>query len=109
MSTEYDTNTGGRILQENIQARPKKKIPERKCLGCNTSKPKTELARVVRAPDGTVSLDLTGKKSGRGAYVCKSVECLKKCRKRRCIERALEVEIPDEVYTAIEGELAENE
>lgn len=96
-------------MQDNIQARPKRKIPERKCLGCNTSKPKSELARVVRAPDGAVSLDLTGKKSGRGAYVCKSVECLKKCRKRRCIERALEVEIPEGVWEAIEGELAENE
>ena len=96
-------------MQENNQARPKKKIPERKCLGCNTSKPKGELARVVRAPDGSVSLDLTGKKSGRGAYVCRSVECLKKCRKRRCLERSLEVEIPDEVYDALEKELAENE
>lgn len=96
-------------MQDNIGSRPKKKIPERKCLGCNTSKPKNELARVVRAPDGAVSLDLTGKKSGRGAYVCKSVECLKKCRKRRCIERALEVEIPESVWEAIEEELAENE
>lgn len=96
-------------MQDNKEAKPKKKIPERKCLGCNTSKPKGELARVVRAPDGTVSLDLTGKKSGRGAYVCKSVDCLKKCRKRRAIERALEVEIPDAVYAAIEEELAANE
>lgn len=96
-------------MQENVQARPKKKTPERKCLGCSTSRPKAELARVVRAPDGTVSLDLTGKKSGRGAYVCKQVECLKKCRKRRCLERSLEVEIPEEVYDALERELAENE
>ena len=96
-------------MQENNQARPKKKIPERKCLGCNISKPKSELARVVRAPDGSVSLDLTGKKSGRGAYVCRSVDCLKKCRKRRCIERSLEVEIPEAVYDALEKELAENE
>ena len=56
-------------MQVNDQAKPKKKIPERKCLGCNISKPKIELARIVRAPDGSVSLDLTGKKSGRGAYV----------------------------------------
>ena len=56
-----------------------------------------------------LSLDLTGKKSGRGAYVCKQVECLKKCRKRRCLERSLEVEIPEEVYDALERELAENE
>lgn len=96
-------------MQGNDQARPKKKIPERKCLGCNESKPKNELARVVRAPDGSVSLDLTGKKSGRGAYVCRSVDCLKKCRKRRCLERSLEVDIPDEVFDALEKELAENE
>ena len=64
---------------------------------------------MVRAPDGAVSLDLTGKKSGRGAYMCKSVECFKKCRKRRSIERALEVEIPESVFDAIEKELAENE
>jgi len=96
-------------LQENNQTRPRKRIPERKCLGCNTSKPKSELARVVRAPDGSVSLDLTGKKSGRGAYVCRSVDCLKKCRKRRCLERSLEAEIPDEVYDALEKELAESE
>ncbi len=96
-------------MQENSQARPKKKIPERKCLGCSISKPKTELARIVRAPDGTVSLDLTGKKSGRGAYVCKNVDCLKKCRKRRCLERSLEVEIPESVYDSLEKGLAENE
>ncbi len=96
-------------MQENNQQKPKKKIPERKCLGCGTSKPKGELARVVRGPDGAVSLDLTGKKSGRGAYVCKSAECLKKCRKRKSIERSLEVNIPDELYSLIEQELARNE
>lgn len=100
-------------MQENKQARtvnakPKKKIPERKCLGCGESKPKPELARVVRAPDGSVSLDLTGKKSGRGAYVCRDVECLKKCRKQKRIDRSLEVMIPDEVWDALEKELAEN-
>lgn len=108
MCIGYDEDTGGiRILQETNKARPKKKIPERKCLGCGESKPKIELARVVRAPDGGVSLDLTGKKSGRGAYVCKSVSCLKKARKRRSIERSLEVELPDEVYDALEKELAD--
>ena len=96
-------------MQETNNAKPKRKIPERKCLGCGESKPKGTLARVVRAPDGSVSLDLTGKKSGRGAYVCKCVECLKKARKRRSLERSLEVEIPDEVYAAIEKELADNE
>ncbi len=96
-------------MQETTKVSPKKKIPERKCLGCGESKPKMTLARVVRCPDGTVSLDLTGKKSGRGAYVCRNVGCLKKCRKRRAIERSLEVEIPDEVYDAIEKELADSE
>lgn len=96
-------------MQGNNQEKPKKKIPERKCLGCGESKPKAELARVVRGPDGSVSLDLTGKKSGRGAYVCKSADCLKKCRKRKSIERSLEVEIPDELYSLIEQELRENE
>jgi predicted RNA-binding protein YlxR (DUF448 family) len=96
-------------LQEKNTARPKKKLPERKCLGCGESKPKTELARVVRAPDGSVSLDLTGRKSGRGAYVCRNAECLKKCRRAKRIEHSLEVVIPDEVYDAIEKELAENE
>ena len=96
-------------MQENNQARPKKRIPERKCLGCGEMKPKPELARVVRAPDGTVSLDLVGKKSGRGAYVCRSVECLIKCRRQKRIDRRLELTIPDEVWDALEKELAENE
>lgn len=96
-------------MQENNQTKPKKKVPERKCLGCGISHPKSELARVVRSPDGTVSLDLTGKKSGRGAYVCKSTECLKKCRKRKALERNLELAIPDELYLKIEQELADNE
>ncbi len=95
-------------MQENNTARPKKHQPERKCLGCGESKLKSELARIVRAPDGSVSLDLIGKKSGRGAYICKSAECLKKCRRARRIERSLEVEIPDEVWSAIEKELADN-
>lgn len=95
-------------MQEKNTAK-KKKLPERKCLGCSESKPKSELARVVRAPDGSVSLDLTGRKSGRGAYVCKDVECLKKCRKAKRIERSLEVEIPDDVWDALEKELAGNE
>ncbi len=96
-------------MQEKNQAKPKKKIPERKCLGCASSKPKNELVRVVRAPDGSISLDLTGKKSGRGAYICKCADCLKMCRKKKSIERSLEVEIPSEVFDLIEKELSENE
>lgn len=87
----------------------KKKIPERQCLGCNGHFPKPSLLRVVRGPDGTVSLDFTGKKSGRGAYICKNVACLQKAQRSRRLSRSLECEIPDEVYAAMEAELAEQE
>ena len=86
-----------------------KKIPLRRCSGCGQSKPKKELVRVVRAPDGSVSLDLAGRKPGRGAYVCPSRECLAKARKAKRFERALEVQIPDEVYGAMEAEIAKGE
>lgn len=82
-----------------------RKIPLRRCNGCGQSKPKKELVRVVRAPDGSVSLDLTGKKAGRGAYVCPSADCLAKARKARRIERALEVSIPEEVYDAMAAQM----
>lgn len=91
------------------QQLPKKKIPERRCSGCGMSFPKPTLLRVVRAPDGSVSLDFTGKKSGRGAYVCRSVQCFRKARKAKRFERSLECEIPEEVYDALERELSENE
>lgn len=86
-----------------------KKIPQRQCLGCNEHKPKKELLRVVRSPEGEISLDFTGKKSGRGAYICRDVRCLKKARKSKRIERSLECQIPDEVYDLMESELLENE
>ena len=86
-----------------------RKIPLRRCNGCGESKPKKELVRVVRAQDGTVSLDLTGKKPGRGAYVCPSAACVAKARKARRIERALEVSIPDEIYAAMEAEIEKGE
>ena len=82
-----------------------KKIPMRMCVGCREMKPKRELIRVVRSPEGEVSMDATGKKPGRGAYGCYSVECRKKARKSRALERALEVSIPAEVYDAMEAEL----
>lgn len=82
-----------------------KKIPERKCCGCGEGKPKKDLIRIVHAPDGSVSTDLTGKKSGRGAYICKNVACLKQARRTRRLARALECEIPDAVYEAMEAEL----
>ena len=84
-----------------------KKIPVRQCLGCNEHKPKAELIRVVRDPEGGISLDTRGKKSGRGAYICHNVKCLNKARKSKRIERALECEIPEEIYDAMEAQLAE--
>lgn len=86
-----------------------KRIPERKCLGCMESFPKNTLVRLVRSPDGEISLDLTGKKSGRGAYICKSSACFKKAVKAKRFERAFECEIPAEIFACIEAELTEAE
>lgn len=85
-----------------------KKLPERKCVGCGESKMKKELIRVVRAPDGTVSLDMTGKKSGRGAYICHSAACFRKARKSKRLDSNLSIEIPDEIYEKLEAQLAES-
>ena len=82
-----------------------KKIPQRQCVGCREMKDNKSLLRVVRSPEGQVSLDFGGKKPGRGAYVCHNVECLRKARKTRALERAFEVTIPPEVYDAMEAEL----
>ena len=82
-----------------------KKQPTTKCLGCMVTFPKKELVRIVRLPDGTVELDLTGKKSGRGAYICKSAQCLKKARKARRLETSLECPISNEIYEKMEEEL----
>lgn len=83
-----------------------RKIPMRKCNGCNEMKPKKELVRIVRSPDGDISVDLTGKKSGRGAYVCRDVKCLAMAKKAKRIERALECNISEEVYSKLETEIA---
>ena len=82
-----------------------KKIPLRQCLGCREMKPKKELIRVVKSPEGEVSLDFRGKKPGRGAYVCPNPECLKKARKARALERAFSARMPDEVYAALEEQM----
>ena len=74
-------------------------------MGCNERFPKNALLRVVRDPDGAVSLDFTGKKSGRGAYICKNAACLKKAQKTKRLSRVLECEIPDEVFASMEEEL----
>ena len=86
-----------------------KKIPMRMCLGCGEMKPKRELIRVVRSKEGDISLDLTGKKSGRGAYICKSVECFEKARKARKFERSFSCMVSEDIYNSMEGELRENE
>jgi hypothetical protein len=87
----------------------KKKIPMRMCTGCGEMKPKKELVRVVKSPEDEVSLDLTGRKPGRGAYVCKSIDCLKAARKARKFERAFSCKIPDEIYDRMEEEIAHDE
>ena len=93
--------------QENTL--PRRKIPMRQCLGCNEHKPKSELVRILRTPEGNIVLDLTGKKSGRGAYICKNPACLKKLRKNRRAESNLGVSIPEEVWDALEAQMAEGE
>ena len=82
-----------------------KKIPMRQCLGCREMKPKRELIRAVRSPEGTVSLDLKGKAPGRGAYICPNAECLKKAVKSKALERALSAPIPDEIYAELERQM----
>ena len=84
-----------------------KKIPQRQCVGCRTMKDKKALIRVVRTPEGQIVLDATGKKSGRGAYLCPDMACLKKARKSRALERAFSLEIPDAVYDALETQMAQ--
>ena len=86
-----------------------KKIPMRMCLGCGEMKPKKTLIRAVKSPEGEISLDLTGKKSGRGAYICRSCECFDKARKARRFEKAFSCRISEEVYDSMAKELAENE
>ena len=84
-----------------------KKIPMRQCLGCREHKPKKELIRVVRSPEGEISLDFKGKLPGRGAYVCPQVACLSKARKARALERAFDTTLPPEVYEALEQQMEE--
>ena len=82
-----------------------KKIPQRQCLGCREMKDKKALIRVVRSPEGAISLDFVGKKPGRGAYVCPNRECLAKARKSRALERAFSTQIPDQVYEELERQM----
>ena len=80
-----------------------KKLPQRKCTGCGIKADKKDLIRVVRTPEGEIKIDLKGKMSGRGAYICKSEDCLNKVIKSKKLERILEKEISPEIYESIRG------
>lgn len=84
-----------------------KKIPLRQCVGCGEMKSKKEMMRVLKTADGTIVLDVTGKKNGRGAYLCLSGECLQKARKNKGLERSFKMSIPNEVYDSLEKEFEE--
>ncbi len=81
-----------------------KKIPLRQCIGCGEMKSKKEMMRVIKTPEDTICLDATGKKNGRGAYVCMNEECLKKARKNKGLERSFKMTISNEIYDALEKE-----
>ena len=82
-----------------------KKIPMRQCLGCREAKPKKELIRVVRSPEGQISLDFKGKAFGRGAYICHDPQCLKKAIKSKALERAFSTQIPPEIYDKLNEQM----
>ncbi len=86
-----------------------KKVPLRKCIGCGEMKPKRELTRIVRSPDGVISLDPVGKAPGRGAYLCPRAECLRLARKAKRLERAFACAIPAEVYDTMEEALGKGD
>ena len=87
----------------------KKKIPLRQCVGCCERKSKGELIRIVRTPEGEIVLDTTGRKNGRGVYICHSVKCFNKARKSGKLASHLECPIPDSIYDTIENELRQGE
>ena len=84
-----------------------KKIPMRMCVGCREMKPKRELVRIVKSPAGEMSVDRVGKAPGRGAYLCPSLQCLRRARKAKALEHALETAVPDEVYRRLEEQMQE--
>ncbi|GKX66308.1 RNase P modulator RnpM [Inconstantimicrobium mannanitabidum] len=86
-----------------------KKIPMRMCTGCMEMKPKKELIRIVKSPEGEVSVDLTGKKSGRGAYICKNKECLEKAFKTKKLNRSLETQISEEIFIKLREEVSDEQ
>lgn len=91
------------------QQKPARRIPLRKCTGCGEMKPKKELVRVVKSPEGEISLDMVGRKPGRGAYVCPTRACLATARKAHRLEKAFSCAIPDDLYDRMEEELAAHE
>lgn len=82
-----------------------KKIPQRTCMACQEKKDKRNLVRIVRSPEGEISVDLTGKKPGRGAYICPNLECLNKVIKSKRLERSLETAISQEIYESLKEQL----
>lgn len=84
-----------------------RKVPMRMCIGCGENKPKKELIRIVKSPEGEISLDFTGKKSGRGAYICYHVSCLQQARKNRRLEKSFSCRIRTEVYEVMQNALSE--
>lgn len=82
-----------------------KKVPMRMCVGCREMKEKRDLIRIVRTPEGIAVLDPTGKRSGRGAYICRNAECLKKALKQKQLERQLEISMNEEVMQSLTAEL----
>ena len=87
-----------------MPAKPRK-VPMRMCVGCREMKPKVELIRVVKPQEGDAGIDRTGKAQGRGAYVCRDIECLRKARKSRALERALEAQIDEAVFAQLEAQI----
>ena len=85
-----------------------KKIPLRKCNGCGEQKDKRELVRIVKNANGEISLDVTGKAAGRGAYICPNAKCLRKARKTKRIDKVFECAVPSEVYEQLEEQLKNN-
>lgn len=88
------------------QVKPQRKLPTRRCVGCGEHFPKNTLIRVVRSPEGEISLDFVGKAAGRGAYLCKSTDCFAKARKARRFEASFSMKIEDTVYEALEERLS---
>lgn len=87
----------------------KKKVPLRQCTGCGEMKSKKEMLRIIKTPEEEIIIDITGKKNGRGAYICCSTSCFEKAKKTKAIERSLKTAIPKEVYEELEKELRELE